>query len=85
MSENKKKLEEVLLICSKCEAMIEGKLCREINLSEKIFWGCSKWKKDGKWIIDQKIDQKILDEIKKRITLRQVIEDLIGEYKHKKY
>lgn len=79
MSEKKKKLEmkekldTVLRICSECEETIEGKLCRDIYISTKIFFGCGKWKKDGEFILNQEF----YDEIKNRISLKQVIEDLI--------
>lgn len=69
----KKKLEQILLICSECEEETEGKLCRDIDLSKKMFFGCGKWKKDGGFILDQKF----YNEIKKRIKLKQVINELL--------
>ena len=78
MTENKKKLEEILHICSKCEVVDEvGNFCRDIDISKKIFSGCGKWKKEGEFILNQEF----YDEIKKQIALRQVIEDLIKESK----
>ena len=79
MNREKEKLEQVLLICSKCEenAYYKGrkKLCRNIHISEKIGtgFGCGKWKKDGEFILDQEF----YDEIRKRVKLKQVINDLI--------
>ena len=74
----KEKLDSVLRICSECEEEDEdGMLCREINISKKMFLGCGKWKKDGEFILNQEF----YDEIKNRITLKQVIEDLIRESK----
>ena len=78
MSEEKKKLEQILLICSKCEVKDykdSKKFCRDIPISEKISsgFGCGEWKKDGEFILDQDF----YDEIKKRMKIKQVINDLI--------
>lgn len=76
MSEIKKQLEDVLFICSKCEIRgRNGEFCRDIPISEKICsgFGCGKWKKDGRFILNQKF----YDEIRKRVKIKQVIDDLI--------
>ncbi len=77
MSEEKKKLEQILLICSKCEEKAyigsSKKLCRDIPISEKIFIGCGEWKKDGELILNQNF----YNELKKRMKIKQVIDDLI--------
>lgn len=76
MNETKKQLEEVLLICSKCEIRgRKGSLCRDIPIFEKILLGCGKWKKDGKFILNQTF----YDEIRIRMALKQVIDDLIND------
>ncbi len=73
MIENKKKLEQVLCICAKCNIKNERKLYRNIHISQKMFYGCGKWKQKEKFILDQQF----YDEIKKSTALRQVVDDLI--------
>lgn len=73
LSEEKKKLEQILLICSKCEVKVGGGLCRDIHISEKLFIGCGEWKKDGEFILNQDF----YNEIKMRMKIKQVIDDLI--------
>ena len=79
MSETKKKLEQILLICSKCEekAYYKGskKFCRDIHISEKIYIGCGEWKKDGEFILNQEF----YNEIKMRMKIKQVIDGLIKQ------
>ena len=77
MSETMKKLKQIYLICSKCEILDdEGKLCRDIKLSEKLSYGCGEWKIEG-LVLNQKFYDDIDNEVKKRLKLKSVIDDLI--------
>lgn len=70
------KMVKILNICSKCDFLLEeGKLCRELNISRKILLGCGYWREEDEEFI---IDQDFYDEFEKRMTLHEVISDIIN-------